>query len=241
MDAPAESLAARAPAWLLPVLLSFVAGYADTVGFVALFGLFSAHVTGNFVLIGATLAHAGNETGGLVSKLLALPVFALAVALATLVVRAHERAGRSAVETIVIAEAVLLAGFLVLGVMISPTTDPEAPLVVLTGMVAVLAMGLQNAAARLLFAKLSPTTVMTGNVTQVVIDTVDVTRGLMGSSASDAARQRVRKMLPPVLAFAVGAIGGALLYRVFGFYCLVLPLIALIVVCFIAREAAAAP
>ena len=54
-------------------LLSFVAGYVDTVGFIALFGLFTAHVTGNFVLIGASFV-AGTD-GGVIAKLLALPVF----------------------------------------------------------------------------------------------------------------------------------------------------------------------
>ena len=39
----------------LPTLLSFNAGYVDTAGFLALHGLFTAHVTGNFVTLGASL------------------------------------------------------------------------------------------------------------------------------------------------------------------------------------------
>lgn len=60
------------------VLLSFVAGFVDTVGFVALFGLFTVHVTGNFVLIGAAAAESGHAS--VLGKLLALPVFVLTVA-----------------------------------------------------------------------------------------------------------------------------------------------------------------
>jgi uncharacterized membrane protein YoaK (UPF0700 family) len=40
----------------LGVGLGLLAGYIDTSAFVALFGLFTAHVTGNFVLIGSELA-----------------------------------------------------------------------------------------------------------------------------------------------------------------------------------------
>lgn len=61
----------------LPFALAFVAGFVDTCGFVALFGLFSAHVTGNFVLLGASLIR---PHAGVIAKLLALPVFMAAVA-----------------------------------------------------------------------------------------------------------------------------------------------------------------
>ena len=39
----------------LPVLLSVNGGFVDTAGFLGLQGLFTAHVTGNFVTLAATL------------------------------------------------------------------------------------------------------------------------------------------------------------------------------------------
>src|ERR1700761_3646886 len=60
----------------LPLMLSLNAGYVDTAGFLALQGLFTAHVTGNFVTLGASLALG---TSGAVAKLLALPVFCFVV------------------------------------------------------------------------------------------------------------------------------------------------------------------
>ena len=62
----------------LPTILSVNAGYVDTAGFLALQGLFSAHVTGNFVTLGAALVQGSS---GIIAKLLALPVFCLVVML----------------------------------------------------------------------------------------------------------------------------------------------------------------
>jgi uncharacterized membrane protein YoaK (UPF0700 family) len=65
----------------IAMVLTFNAGYADAAGFMALHGLFAAHVTGNFVTIGAALVFG---TSGVVTKLLALPTFCVFVALARL-------------------------------------------------------------------------------------------------------------------------------------------------------------
>ena len=54
-------------------MLGFNAGYVDTAGFLALGGLFTAHVTGNFVTLGASLVHHGSD--GALSKLSPQPVF----------------------------------------------------------------------------------------------------------------------------------------------------------------------
>ncbi|MBN3779627.1 DUF1275 domain-containing protein [Burkholderia sp. Ac-20345] len=57
-------------------LLATIAGYADTLGFFALSGLFTAHVTGHLVLIGAEVAGFGQ---GLFVKLTALPAFVVGI------------------------------------------------------------------------------------------------------------------------------------------------------------------
>ena len=60
----------------LPVLLSVNGGYVDAAGFLALHGLFTTHVTGNFVTLGAALV---NGTSGALAKVLALPMFCVVV------------------------------------------------------------------------------------------------------------------------------------------------------------------
>lgn len=213
------------PLGLLAAGLAFVAGYVDTVGFVALFGLFTAHVTGNFVLIGSQLAHA---SGNVLLKLLVFPAFIAAVVMTRLLVLRFEARGNSAVRTLLILEAFLLLAFLALGWAASPLRDADAPLAILAGTFAAFAMGVQNAAARLVLSTLVPTTVMTGNVTQLVIDAVDLARG----AGDETVRARSLKFVGPIVAFAVGAIGGGFGYVLAGFAALLLPIAILTLLAF---------
>jgi len=61
--------------------VEFHGGFFDTAGFLGLQGLFTAHVTGNFVTLGAALVF---ETHGVLGKLLALPEFVIVIAMASL-------------------------------------------------------------------------------------------------------------------------------------------------------------
>jgi uncharacterized membrane protein YoaK (UPF0700 family) len=206
-------------------LQAFVAGYVDTCGFIALFGLFTAHVTGNLVLIGAAIVE---HRGGLWGKLIALPVFVLAVALSRWLSLVLERRGRNAAVPLLAIQILFLCGFLGVGLAATPITDFDAPLAVLAGMLGVTAMAVQNTTSRTIYAKYTPTTVMTGNVTQVVIDLVDRAAG----RGTPEARGRVRKMLPAILAFTAGALLSAVLYTLVGFWCLLLPIAVLILLFF---------
>jgi uncharacterized membrane protein YoaK (UPF0700 family) len=192
--------------------LAFVAGFVDAAAFIALAGLFTAHVTGNFVLIGAELV---TTSSGVVAKLLALPAFVLAVAGTRLLALALERRGRAPLRWLLGLEVLLLAGFCLAGLACRPLGSPDGVAAVSVGMLGVAAMGVQNAIGRLGLPHLAATTVMTVNVTQAVIDLVDW------------ARTRMRRMLPAVLAFAVGALAGAFGVAAWSFGCLAIPIAAL--------------
>lgn len=204
------------------LLLAFIGGYVDTFSFVVLAGLFTAHVTGNFVLIGAAVAGHGHV--GVLAKLLALPVFVVAVAVAHCLHRRRERRGLASARMLVVLQLAWLLGFLALGLVFGPFEDVDAPLAVLTCLAGVAAMATQNAAARSAFAAASPTTVMTGNVTQATMDLVDL---LLAHPADPAVSARIAKMVPPIVAFAAGALGAGLLAVHFGFACLLVPVVLL--------------
>ena len=206
---------------LQSIALSFLAGYVDTVGFIALFGLFTAHVTGNFVLIGSELA---NPSHGVLIKLLAFPAFIFAVALTRMAVIWLERGGRAPMFFLLLLQLVFLLGFMLAGHLAGPVIDSRAPLALLAGMLGAAGMGVQNASSRLVLQHLTPTTVMTGNVTQVIIDLVDIVRG----DASEEIRQRCVKFFWPIVAFGAGAIGGAFAYKQLLFLALLLPLAILL-------------
>jgi uncharacterized membrane protein YoaK (UPF0700 family) len=218
---------------LLSVVLAFVAGDVDTVGFVALFGLFTAHVTGNFVLIGSVLAH---SSGGVLLKLLAFPAFIGAVVLTRLIVLSLQRRDRDALVPLLLLEFVLLAGCASLGWMATPILSGDAPLAIWAGLAGAAAMGVQNATARLVLANLAPTTVMTGNVTQLVIEAVDLLR----SAAGDVTRQRSARFFWPIVSFGSGAISGAFGYVRSGFAALLLPMLLLLILAHVCRRAAGA-
>lgn len=206
----------KTPSVPLSYLLGFNAGYVDTAGFLALNGLFAAHVTGNFVTLGAALIHGST---GAISKLLALPVFCLAVALTRLVSNALVSRQRGPMHSLIVAQVLLLAVAATLMLVFGPFADSDALPAFVAGMLMVVAMAVQNAMQRMHLSHLPPSTLMTGNTTQVMIDLADRIKGLGDASSSG----RLRKMLPAIASFAAGCALAALAYVVLGMWCFVLP------------------
>ena len=210
---------------LVGTSLGFVAGFVDAAGFLALSGLFTSHVTGNFVLIAAELV---TRSSGVVAKLLALPAFVFGVAATRLIALALERRGIAPLRPLLSIQAGLLVAFLVAGALQSPSGSPDAAGTIVAGMLGVAAMSVQNAVARLSLSHLAATTVMTVNVTQTVIDAVDLLRDGRSTVAEHAAA-RLKRMLPAVVAFAIGALAGAFGVAISSFWCLLVPVAVLVV------------
>ncbi len=133
-----SSLGAR----LLPTVLSIIAGSVDAIGFLGLGGLFTAHVTGNLVILAA---HLGSGSGAPVAPMLSVPVFVATLGLTRLLAGALERIGLASLRPLLLLQLLLLVGFLILGVSAGPRIDADAPIAVLAGMLGVSAMAVQNA------------------------------------------------------------------------------------------------
>jgi uncharacterized membrane protein YoaK (UPF0700 family) len=215
-------------------VLAFVAGYVDTLGFVALFGLFTAHVTGNFIMIGSGIA---GVSGGLLIKWLAFPAFVTGIVGARVLAdRLHAQPHAVRVGALYFMQIALLAGFMIAGLAAAPIANADAPLTIACGLLGAAGMGVQNAHPRLTARSVVANTVMTGNVTQAVIDVFDL---LMRSTHVDhrEVRERLARTLPPVLAFGVGASLGAIGYLAASFWALILPLGLLGAIAFFACRA----
>ncbi len=209
----------------VPAFLSLNAGYVDTAGFLALQGLFTAHVTGNFVTLGAALVMGSS---GILAKLLALPVFCIVVFGTRLLTPWLTAWGLPELRTLLWLKLVLLAAGAAMAIWIGPGRQGSEPAVVVTGMLLVAAMAIQNAVSRIHLGASPPTTLMTGTTTQMMIDIADLLRG-PAPEARAAATARLSKMGINVGAFAAGCAAGAILYSLFKMGCFVAPpLLALV-------------
>jgi uncharacterized membrane protein YoaK (UPF0700 family) len=209
---------------LVIATLSFVAGFVDTAGFIALFGLFTAYVTGNLALLAAEIVREGKK---IPTRIVIIPVFILTVAGTTLYIRHHAQRGHNLLRRALAFQAVLLLAALVVAVALGAPRYPEGATMLIIGPLMVAAMAVQNAATRLVLRIGMPTTLMTLNITQLTIDLVDLWRGMAGHDERIEIRDRVATRASAVASFLAGAAAGALGFYLLSFWCLAVPLFAL--------------
>lgn len=218
-------------------LLSWVAGFVDTSAFIILFGIFTAHVTGNIALAGSSFVSSDTETT--ITRLLMLPTFMVTVALTSLLARYARSKKWPVFAVLLTAEAVALSVFLVVATSLSPVLllDVQEEYILPIGIAGVVAMAIQNALmkeAKGVFKSYIPTTVMTGNTTQLTIDLVQFLSAKLSPSQNELSKveaeealERMSRFVPVIAGFALGGLAAAVFILLSeSWWSLVLPLAA---------------
>lgn len=216
-DAPnGSAIPSRSQRWL-PTLLSVIAGMVDLIGFLSL-GIFTAHITGNIVVIGALVVRHDRVNP---AQILAIPVFIVAVAATWLIAKTSGKRGTGLMRLLLLIQFLLMACLLIFSVVTKPSGDPHGLMATVAAMIAVTAMACQFALLRLALPVAPSTAVMTGNLTNAVLALVDSssqTRPLMESDT-----QRLRAALHLLIGFFAGCVVAAVAVMYLGDWAWSLP------------------
>lgn len=213
--------------WFVTLVLTIIAGYCDSITFVAADKIFSAHVTGNFIVFAYQIIKGADGDAWI--KLLTFPIFMLSVmAGGWISARFSNRHFLLLCEGIIL----LVGGAIAYSLGYIDNGEITWPMYLVT-MIVVFAMGLQNAFGKL-FAKetYGPTTMMTGNVTQFSLDL----RGLLTSGFADPSYLAgFKKGVVTLGGFLLGCVLGAYVGKAFGLTGILLPGVAMVICYFSTR------
>jgi uncharacterized membrane protein YoaK (UPF0700 family) len=210
----------KAPRPRIAVTLATIGGWVDAVGFLTLFGLFTAHLSGNTARLGVELGQ-GDAS---IALTYAVPIVAFLTAVvvgATFVVVRHER---GTLAPLLAVETLLVATFMVLGTALRDAGDlsVRSPAYYGLAVIAVAAMGLQTAALRHVCDVSVNTTFITGMVTAFGEELVMSARGDVDAPR----RARIHGGL--VAAYIVGAVSGSALETAWQLWSLAVPVVVLV-------------
>jgi uncharacterized membrane protein YoaK (UPF0700 family) len=205
---------------VLPTVLSMTAGSVDVISFLGLGGLFTAHITGNLVMLASRIVTGGEAP---LAPMLSVPVFMVMLGLTRLLVGGLESRGIASLGPLLLLQLLLLAGFFVLCVSTGPRIDPNTTTAILGGMLGVSAMAVQNALVQVSLKGAPSTAVMTTNVTRFMMDLGEVLLRRNPDGVARA-RRRANHTWPAIVGFAVGCSLGAAGEAAFQLWSLALPI-----------------
>ncbi|WP_234313802.1 YoaK family protein [Streptomyces sp. NBRC 109706] len=186
-------------ALLLMVVLTFVTGVVDAVGFLGLDRVFTGNMTGNIVILGMGLA--GADALPVLGPSVALVAFAAGASAAGLLLRASPAGWSDRVTVLLAAGTAMLAALTLALLLLDEHPGTLAQLAVAAGTAA--PMGSQAAVARKVGVAEMTTVVVTSTLTTLASESFP--RG--GRAAL------VNRRTAAILAIFLGAVAGALLLR----------------------------
>ena len=192
---------------------------SDVIGFLN-FNLFTAHITGNLVVIAALLVRGGPPDLALI---LAVPVFVLAVAGVWVVAKVSEARGRTLSRVILLLQFLLFGFVLILSLIRNAPANQQGIIGIVTPLLAVSAIACQFSLLPLALPGAPSTAVMTFNTTNLVMSLHDTVS--RGEPVTKGAKERLTRTLPAIVGFCVGCLVGALAFSRFGNWAWSLPFV----------------
>jgi len=196
------------------LLLVLTAGCCDSITFISANELFSAHVTGNFILFAYDIIKGADIVTWI--RLLTFPVFLAAVVTGGWLASVNDNKYK-----IIKFES----GLLIFGGLISMTMAllhvRSVNLNFEIALLVVFAMGMQNAFGKLLSNQVyGPTTVMTGNVTQVALRLFEY---LSPGKRNPALMEGLKRDVVVIVGFLCGCLIGGFAGMQFGLAGILIP------------------
>ncbi|HEY6319838.1 MAG TPA: YoaK family protein [Acidimicrobiia bacterium] len=209
----------RAPQPRVAATLAGVGGWVDAVGFLTLFGLFTAHLSGNTARLGVELGQ--GEVSLALTYLVPILVFIGGVAAGSWYMAAHR--DRNTLPPLLAVEALLVTTFMVVGTSLRDAGDltPRSAAYYGLAVLATAAMGLQTSSLRHVCDVEVHTTFVTGMITSFAEELVASAR-----HEPDAPR-RARIHGGLVASYLVGAVCGSALDTSWRLWSLAIPVVVL--------------
>jgi uncharacterized membrane protein YoaK (UPF0700 family) len=205
------------------IALGAVAGFVDAVGFIVLFGLFTANQSGNAARLGVDIGE--GDLPAALTRGVPVLVFLVGVTVAVAFADARREQSRADLAPLLMVEAGFVLSFMVAGTKLrddGALTAQSTAFYVLAAIL-VLAMALQNAALRRVAGVAVHTTFVTGMLTNLAED-------LAALRHDPPARARALVHGGVVVAYVTGAAVGAALEAQWELWCLVVPVVALVLI-----------
>lgn len=150
-------------------LLSVIAGMTELLGYITLGNIFAAHMTGNLVLVAASLVSSGSMK---IAQMLTIPMFVLAVTGTSFIAARSKASGAELLRPLLVTQFAFLVGVVVLACALTPSLRLNGLLTGIAAMWAVCAMGCQFTLRHFCFPHAPSTVVMTSNLANAVLSFV---------------------------------------------------------------------
>jgi uncharacterized membrane protein YoaK (UPF0700 family) len=224
-------------------LLAFIGGFVDAVGYLRLFDLFPASITGNLVAAATSLFR---HNRGVFARVFITVLFSLGAFITTFIAHRLRDVYKATIWDIGMAslaqEIVFLSVATAVGIFLRSSAGGipsiESWQCVLTGSIMAVSMGMHSAAVIEMIKDCPSTTVMTANITKTSRAAAGAVHAALQGSDRPAhtpenkgcAGQAAKyiELLLLVVVFVVGVVAGAVLSLHIDFWSLLLPLAVLV-------------